>query len=490
VKPATLLLIASLAANVALAALLVVQRTNSRIAVPAASTAMGKPAARAALDAEALRAALASGNLAALEAAGLPADVARHALIGQAFLRYQRANQAATGAGADAKWWRGRSRDAGRTTSEQLLAARRELSEALVAAFGEDFGIGGADDAQLAFLSPEKRTALRRITQDYQEMMNKFLAAGGVQLASDKEKLRLLRAERDRDIAALLTPEERLAYEMRTSASASTVRARYGDAIENEAEFRRIYELQRAFDEKFPREALTGRISPDVLRARSDAERQLEDDIRTAVGDDRYTALRRAADPDVRNIDSLVSRLNLASTTADNVLSARERFAAESQRISSDPSIPPQQRRAQIQDLAARARSELTNALGAEAADAYAAQSPWMNMMQSGMAYSTTPRSGTSGLFGGNQSVYPVPPAGTMTGNAEHRVIVNAPATVDGAAGGDAFVGAPGKGVQVMTFSSSFTPADAAPNAGSTGNVKRDAAPSPTPAPGQAQPKP
>ena len=54
------------------------------------------------------------------------------------------------------------------------------------------------------------------------------------------------------------------------------------------------------FDEKFSRDALTGRISPEVMRARSEAERQLESDIRSAVGDDRYSALRRAADPDVR----------------------------------------------------------------------------------------------------------------------------------------------------------------------------------------------
>ena len=39
--------------------------------------------------------------------------------------------------------------------------------------------------------------------KDYDEMMAKF-STGGVQLASDKERLRLLRAERARDIAALL----------------------------------------------------------------------------------------------------------------------------------------------------------------------------------------------------------------------------------------------------------------------------------------------
>ena len=79
-----------------------------------------------------------------------------------------------------------------------------------MASFGDDAGFfGPGDSGQLAFLPAAKRDALRRITQDYDEMMAKF-SAGGVQLASDKEKLRLLRAERESDIAALLTPEERL----------------------------------------------------------------------------------------------------------------------------------------------------------------------------------------------------------------------------------------------------------------------------------------
>ena len=91
------------------------------------------------------------------------------------------------------------------------------------------------------------------------------------------------------------------------------VRNRFGDAIESEGEFQKIFALQKAFDDDFPRETLTGRISPEVIRARSEAERQLENDIRAAVGDDRYAALRRAADADVRTIDALAARAQPAA---------------------------------------------------------------------------------------------------------------------------------------------------------------------------------
>ena len=405
--------------------------------------------------ADALRAALASGDAAALAAAGVSPEIARELLIGRTFSRMAEKVRASRAKGeSDERWWRQRPGFANPGSREQQLVARRELSDALIAAFGDDLGMGGSEQSQLSFLTPQKRDALRRINQDYDEMMAKF-SAGGVQLASDREKLRLLRLERDNDIAALLTPEERIAYEMRTSMSGNTIKNRYGDAIESEAEFQKLYALQKAFDEKFSREALTGRISPEVMRTRAEAERQLEAEMRTAVGEDRYAALRRAADPDLRTIDALASRLNLPASTTDSVLSSRDNYSTASQRIANDAALPLPERRTQIQALASQAKSELTRTLGSEAADAYAQRSPWMNMLQNGVAYSTTPQDSTPGsLFpGGGQSVYPVMPAGAAVGAGQRSFVFNAAAPVDGLPVSDTVT--VGSDVRVMTFTSS-----------------------------------
>ncbi|MSU65693.1 MAG: hypothetical protein EXS38_06245 [Opitutus sp.] len=49
------------------------------------------------------------------------------------------------------------------------------------------------------------------------------------------------------------------------------------------------------------------------MRARSDAQRQLQDDLRAAVGPETFAAMSRAADPDLRTLDSIVARLNLTA---------------------------------------------------------------------------------------------------------------------------------------------------------------------------------
>jgi hypothetical protein len=273
----------------------------------------------------------------------------------------------------------------------------------------------------------------------------------------------------------LLTPEERLAYELRTSPSAAAVRSRYGDGIETEEDYRKIYALQKAFDDKYPIEALSGRITPETMRARAEAQRQLQDDIRTALGDAGYAALRRATDPDLRTVDSLVTRLNLPAGTTDRVAAARETFAAESQRINADASIPMPQRRMQIQELGTRAKAEVQQALGAEAAEAYAQRSPWVGMLQNGMAYATSPQPGSPGAMlagAGNQSVFPVMPVGATASGAARQVIYSGTSTTtDLPAGhGDVFIAGPAGGVrenvQVMTFSTTSSETTPAPASG------------------------
>lgn len=470
-KPAALFLTASLAANAALVGLLVIPRNAS---APASSA---KPAAAptkdSALSHDALRAAIASGDTAALAAAGFSPEAIRELTVGRSLVRaLERARAAKAGTG-DGRWWR-TNRANPFAAREQQLQARREITEALAAAGLEDPGLfTPTDSAQLlAFLSPEKREALRRITQDYDELMLKF-SSGGIPLASDREKLKLLRAERDRDIAALLSPAEREAYEMRTSPTAANVRARYGDGIETEEDFRKIYALQKAFDEKYPLDLNGGRLTPEAMRERGEAQRQLQESIRAAVGDTAYASLQRASDYDLRNLDSLATRLQLPTGTADRVAASREAYAAESQRINADTSLSIAQRREQIQALGNRARGEITQALGQEAADAYAQRSAWVGMLQNGMAYGT-PQTGSGGanpVANAGSSVYPVPPGGS-NGNVRQSFTVTAPigggdfaGVSDGTllGGGGTVV----EGGRVMTFSSSET-TTTAPTGGGT----------------------
>ena len=106
------------------------------------------------------------------------------------------------------------------------------------------------------------------------------------------------------------------------------------------------------------------------------------------------------------------------------------------QKINADNSLPVTERRARLQELANRARTELTQTLGAEAADAYAQRAAWLSLLQNGVAFATTPKDSPVQVGLGGSSVYPVLPAG-VTSNMRQSVNISS---------SSGFLSAPGSG--------------------------------------------
>jgi hypothetical protein len=416
-------------------------RPEQPTAAPASKTA---PATTLVTDnSEQIRTALVKGDLAALTAAGVPLTAARDLLLGRAMVRYAERMEGAVNAPADARWWRSRATPTG---TDQALVAQRELNDAVRAALGKDVFPLGTDPSQWSFLPAAKRDALRRLQQDYDEMTAKF-SAGGIQLASDKERLALLRAERDRDIAALLTPTELADYNLRTSNTSAALRAKFGDAIQSEEDFRKLYDLQKAFDDKFAVDPSAPRPSQDFIQQRAAAERQLQDAFRAALGEEKFAALQRTSDQELRALDALATRLNLPSGTTDRVAATREAIAAESQKISLDSSLPMTERRAKLQELASWARTELAQTLGSEAADAYAQRAAWLSLLQSGVAFATNPKDSPVQVGLGGSSVYPVLPTGVAGAMRQSMSVGSSNGFLSTpGAGNNAFIVSPGQG--------------------------------------------
>jgi hypothetical protein len=205
------------------------------------------------------------------------------------------------------------------------------------------------------------------------------------------------------------------------------------------------------------------------MRARADAQQQLQADMRAAVGDTQYAALRRAADPELRALDGLVTRLNLPADTTARIANSRETYATESQRINADSSLSLADRRTQLQALGTQAKSELATTLGTEVADAYSPRANWVGLLQNGLAFSTTPTANSPGSLSlsgsATPSVFPVMPAGGAGpgGGAGTRQVINmVTSSTEGTAGGTLFLGSgpterPSSAMQVISVTNSTT---------------------------------
>jgi hypothetical protein len=308
----------------------------------------------------------------------------------------------------DPRFWRASGLARPPLTSDEraaLTQAEREFSDTLAALFGDGASLTGLRDPRLSFLPAWKQELVRRIEQDFDDLTASLRRdITGPPLASDREKQRQLLAQKEHDLAALLTPAERGALEFRASPTALNLMDRFGDGLATEDDWQMLFSAFRAHSEKFPSDSLSPFGSRDIAQMQADLEdtRRTYEQIHQALGDERFAALQRAVDSDRQDLTSLGRRLALPSETTERVLALRETYALESQRIADDESLDDTQRTTQLKALAARARDDVAPLLGPEATDAYARRPNWMRQLADGDAYTTNPADtsmGPSGLM-------------------------------------------------------------------------------------------
>jgi len=341
-----------------------------------------------------------------LRAAGVEPDLVKTLVSAAVWRSYEarfKALQPAT-PGDESEWWKD-PLNAPRTPAEQRAlnenrqALQRALQSELSGLLGDpdstnEFASNPALRKRYGALPTEKASSLRRIEKDYQDLLNELRqSTNGFELPADREAIRLLGAERERDIAALLTPEERAAHDLRNSPTANTLRWRATQYDATEAEYRQIYAAQKAFDDQFSdnRDPFSGggdqpQRGKDYWDRRRAAEQSLNEQIRSIVGDERYVSAQLKQDQDYTTAVAATTRLGLAADTPDRLYALRTPTVADSQKIAANPALSSAEKKAALKKLAATTRAEVQRALGKDAAEVYFKRGAmqWLNQLDQG----------------------------------------------------------------------------------------------------------
>ena len=314
------------------------------------------------------------------------------------------------------EWWREPAMEeyhpagsAAKRRQEDSLAMTKQFNAELAELLGEDIirlDLEDPDNGWLARrfsgLPQQKAEALLRIERDYQELEQEIHArSGNFQLPEDQEKLRLLKEEQARDIAALLTPEERAEWELRSSPTADRAREQATRYRATEEEYRRIYALQKTFDETFDFDpfAPSGRQEEPDWKARQEAEQALDAAIRAIVGEERHAEALRRQSGDFTLAQAAAARLGLPEDTADRIYAMRGPVAETSRRIATDSRLSPEERKAALSRLAADTRASLEKTLGKDAAVLYFERGGmgWLRSLEAGTPIEFDPNNGNYG---------------------------------------------------------------------------------------------
>lgn len=312
-------------------------------------------------------------TVADLRAAGYPAAVVRavvNQLLNERFAPRQ--------PNAGQPFWK-----QGAPTPE-MVAAQNALNQERQALFEALLGSDALPSAVLdeaarqrryGGLSNDKIDAIARIERDYSEMTaeswakRRGNAASGMETAMQTQHL--MEQEKLADLANVLTPEELAQYELRNSPVARTLFNNLRNVEVSEAEYAQIFQAQKAFDASNPR-----RVTMDATTysQRQAAQMELNEQVRTVLGESRFFAYLEGADTNYANVVRTLGSFPAVTREASYQV-YRLQIELQSLMAQASRAGPPSQDKiAELRTSVETYNTRLDSILGNEAAETYRSQ--------------------------------------------------------------------------------------------------------------------
>jgi hypothetical protein len=185
-------------------------------------------------------------------------------------------------------------------------------------------------------------------------------------LDEDQEQLRQIEKQREAELAQVLSPEELEEYQLRNSSTANSMRAQMTGFQPSEEEFRRIFRIQKVFDNEFASAFdVTDDTQAEVkARAQQEAQNALNDEVKKILGDKRFTEYQRAQDPDYRTLVQVADRFELSRDVANRVYGMKQEAERQKVALESNANLSDDQRRSALAAIARETQRSVAEAMG------------------------------------------------------------------------------------------------------------------------------
>ena len=318
--------------------------------------------------------------IARLRAIGCPEQTIRDIIISDLDKLLSPAVQAIYGRKADLNYWNSEEEELANNHDQREWTKRereidRQKREIVKELMGVDLvrerlkqrGFEDYYERRLSFLPEEKRGDVRTILEKYDDeeraIRDKELEDGEALSDADRGRLQQLRTQREQELAATLSPEERQAYDLWLSPSANAVRYSMYGMDASEQEFLGVYQLRKGFDTQWNPEVIDWQNDQQVI-AYQQAREELEGQIRQQLGDERYLDYKRGEDPDFHHLNAAVSRYKLDRTKAADAYEIKRAVVQTIANVRTDPNLSPAQVEETIKSVKGETEFMLRQTLG------------------------------------------------------------------------------------------------------------------------------
>jgi CRP-like cAMP-binding protein len=132
-----------------------------------------------------------------------------------------------------------------------------------------------------------------------------------------------------------------------------------------EDEFRKIFEVRKAFEDQY---AFNRGGGDETARQwRQQAQQQMEDQLKATLGEQRYRDYQLSQDERYRDLSEFAQRSNLPRETVDTVYEMRRAAEDALKKVRSDSTLAPEVKQAALAALAEETRRSVSQTLGEQA---------------------------------------------------------------------------------------------------------------------------
>lgn len=238
--------------------------------------------------------------------------------------------------------------------------------------------------ALLGFVSPEKGKRFMGIVERYGELGDQLRdATEGVVLPSDQEAMQRLKDQFASELSGSLTPAEWGEMRLRLQA----IFASFGSDLHLDAldvEPNRLRELLAAHMQHFdPFDELFFQLGQsDDAAAQKQRKADFEQEARRILGDDDFAELKRAEDYLYREALEFTRENDLPRTTAIELQQFKNSIQVRRNQVLNDPALSREAQQAALAELKRVAMQDVGRSLGSAAAAYQEKQLAWFNSLE------------------------------------------------------------------------------------------------------------
>lgn len=252
---------------------------------------------------------------------------------------------------------------------QALAKEKRALLKELLGVEPEEkaelFGGINPFESMLDFLSPAKQNDVMDIFMKFQAKQAK-LFSGGQPDAEDMKAMQKMKKEMDAEMAGILSPKEYEDFQLRMSDTAMQMRMQLASLDPNEQEFRDIFKIKNQFDDQFGTYGMASTDKAEREKYQA-AQKDMNDQLKTLLGDARYTDYTRAQDYQYQNLYRITQKNDLPKEAANKVYDMKTTADAEARKVRVDKSLTPKQRTAGLQGIRTETENSMHTVLGDKA---------------------------------------------------------------------------------------------------------------------------